>query len=354
MDDVYQPIRSNFLPRDPLHDLKDAFATIFREESIIFREVSHRVHTCNVFDKHQPNAFVINFNNNFQRRSINNNNNSRCPNLNFIYVGHHIGTVAKLTAIGSLRLTDSVVYNGKPSSGICNSAFVCYVSKQLWHCRLGHPVDQVLSVIGNKLCFNKHDHISPCNICHKAEHTRGLFPLSDHKSRCFGELVHFDVRGPYKFVSNNGYKYFLTIVDDYSRPEWVYLLKYKSEVPEYIESLIELVITQSGLKAKMIKSDNGINTHGSERAYDEKGGTSNEDGNALTSDDYVQTVENEECVRYVGCDPTVLGDPHGSHPIEETKMTRDDIFLALGVCESSYEVSCISNPNIISVMIIIA
>ena len=32
-----------------------------------------------------------------------------------------------------------------------------------------------------------------------------------------------------------------------------------------------------------------------------------------------------------GCDPTVLGDPRGSHPIQETRMTCGGIFLALGV-----------------------
>lgn len=47
--------------------------------------------------------------------------------------------------------------------------------------------------------------------------------------------------------------------DDYSRAVWVYLLKSKSEVYEYIESFIKRVLTQFGLKVKMVSFDNCIN-----------------------------------------------------------------------------------------------
>ena len=36
------------------------------------------------------------------------------------------------------------------------------------------------------------------------------------------ELVHVDIWGPYSTPSLNGSKYFLTIVDDYSRCTWVF------------------------------------------------------------------------------------------------------------------------------------
>ncbi|GKG08879.1 ribonuclease H-like domain-containing protein, partial [Tanacetum coccineum] len=62
-----------------------------------------------------------------------------------------------------------------------------------------------------------------------AKQTREPFPLSDHKSLVLGELVHLDLWGPYKVASKEGFKYFLTIVDDYTRIVWVYMLKSKDE-----------------------------------------------------------------------------------------------------------------------------
>ncbi|GKB89381.1 ribonuclease H-like domain-containing protein [Tanacetum coccineum] len=59
---------------------------------------------------------------------------------------------------------------------------------------------------------------------------------------------------PYKVVSKEGYKYFLTIVDDYIRAIWVYLLKSKQKVGEYIESFIKLILTQFGLKIKVLST----------------------------------------------------------------------------------------------------
>ena len=43
------------------------------------------------------------------------------------------------------------------------------------------------------------------------------------------ELVHFDV---WVFVleSFDGYRYFVTFVDDFTRVTWLYLLKFKSEM----------------------------------------------------------------------------------------------------------------------------
>nr|GEW45373.1 putative Gag-polypeptide of LTR copia-type [Tanacetum cinerariifolium] len=75
---------------------------------------------------------------------------------------------------------------------------ICYVSKSLWHQRLGHPADQVLDSLKTKLLFNANPTISPCEVYHKAKQTKEPFPLSDHKSRNVGELVHLDLWGPYK------------------------------------------------------------------------------------------------------------------------------------------------------------
>ncbi|GKC88767.1 ribonuclease H-like domain-containing protein [Tanacetum coccineum] len=183
-------------------------------------------------------------------------------NLN-ITVGHPNGTVVTISHVGDLRLSNNVILydvlvvlgycdldkgitlgSGSESGGLylfddaknkslgnVKTVMAFNVSKDLWHSRLGHPADQVLNVLKNDLNLSKNTSVSVCETCHRAKQTREPFPLSDHKSVKPGELVHLDLWGPYRVSSREGFKYFLTIVDDYSRAVWTYLLKTKDEAP---------------------------------------------------------------------------------------------------------------------------
>ncbi|KAK1422630.1 hypothetical protein QVD17_17916 [Tagetes erecta] len=137
---------------------------------------------------------------------------------------------------------------------VCSSS---YNGLNLWHSRLGHPSDNALAVIKNSLGIKTQSELSPCETCHRAKQHRVPFPLSDHKSKNIGDLVHLDVWGPYKVQSCDGFKYFLTIVDDYSRVVWVYLLKNKTEVFQNIENYFYMLKTQFNATVKVFRSDNG-------------------------------------------------------------------------------------------------
>lgn len=132
----------------------------------------------------------------------------------------------------------------------------CFVSKVVWHNRMGHPSDVVLKVLKNQLNFGN-DNISPCDVCHKAKQSRTPFPVSVHKSVELGGLVHLDVWGPYRVTSHDGFRSFLTIVDDYTRAVWVYFLKSKDEVYESFVSFYNLVKTQFDKAIKVVRTDNG-------------------------------------------------------------------------------------------------
>ncbi|KAJ0482332.1 putative RNA-directed DNA polymerase [Helianthus annuus] len=158
-----------------------------------------------------------------------------------------------------------VLVTGKQDNGLYfvnkgdNSINLCFNSlnnSNLWHSRLGHPAGQILSVLKDVLGVvdvAKH----PCEICHGAKQVRVPFPLSEHKTKSLGDIIHLDVWGPYKVTSRDGFKYFLAVVDDYSRAVWCYLLRSKMEVFENIESFYELVSTQFKKKIKVFRSDNG-------------------------------------------------------------------------------------------------
>ncbi|GKC25325.1 ribonuclease H-like domain-containing protein [Tanacetum coccineum] len=87
-------------------------------------------------------------------------------------------------------------------------------------CLLGHPSDQVLKALKHKIDIKGNCNSSLYDIRHYSKQTREPFPLSEHKTTFVGDLIHLDVWGPYKITSKEGFKYFLTIVDDYSRAIW--------------------------------------------------------------------------------------------------------------------------------------
>lgn len=82
---------------------------------------------------------------------------------------------------------------------------------------------------------SNHEYIS--DVCPQARQTRNSFPVSTIKSKGIFDLIHTDVWGPYKCSTHNGYKYFLTIVDDYSRGTWTFLLTTKSNAFQFLKVL---------------------------------------------------------------------------------------------------------------------
>ncbi|XP_010278082.1 PREDICTED: uncharacterized protein LOC104612388 [Nelumbo nucifera] len=91
----------------------------------------------------------------------------------------------------------------------------------------------------------------------RAKQTRDVFPLSSNKASAPFALIHCDVWGPYRTPASCGAIYFLTIVDDYSRVVWIYLMAEKSEVGANIVKFCAMVMTQFDSKVRVIRSDNG-------------------------------------------------------------------------------------------------
>ena len=84
----------------------------------------------------------------------------------------------------------------------------------LWHARLGHPSDVKLHALGHFLpCLQKACN-DLCNVCPLAKQKRLPFPFNNKISFCAFDLIHLDVWGPYATSSLDGFKYFLTVVDD--------------------------------------------------------------------------------------------------------------------------------------------
>ena len=83
------------------------------------------------------------------------------------------------------------------------------------------------------------------------------FLTSDFKDSRIFELVHCDLWGPYTTPSSCDAIYFLTLVDDFSRAVWVYLLVNKTEVAVAFSKFFAMVDRQFESTVNFIRSDNG-------------------------------------------------------------------------------------------------
>ncbi|KAL0388423.1 UNVERIFIED_CONTAM: Retrovirus-related Pol polyprotein from transposon RE2 [Sesamum radiatum] len=139
----------------------------------------------------------------------------------------------------------------------CKVFHVAHGDVFLWHQRLGHPSFKTLQHVKGFSSSVLTDN-TICDVCPMAKQSRLPFQTSTSKSSTLFELIHIDLWGPYKHASLSGCHFFLTIVDDYSRTTWTYLLKHKSQAVPLLETYLQMVQTQFDAKVKFVRSDNGL------------------------------------------------------------------------------------------------
>nr|GEW08474.1 ribonuclease H-like domain-containing protein [Tanacetum cinerariifolium] len=79
---------------------------------------------------------------------------------------------------GGLYIFDYVSPISFNSQTLGNQSTVCYVSKFVWHTRLGQPSDQAVDMLHQDLNFTNGSHVSSCDIGYKANQTRDHFPFT--------------------------------------------------------------------------------------------------------------------------------------------------------------------------------
>lgn len=123
---------------------------------------------------------------------------------------------------------------------------------------MGHPSFRRLSVIRNALQIGemKQEELLDCSICHMSKQRRLPFQSNNLIHENAFDLVHIDIWGHFISITVEGYRYFLTIVDDHSRFTWVYLLKNKSVVTTVFPDFCQMILTQFETKIKSVRADN--------------------------------------------------------------------------------------------------
>ncbi|CAD6891396.1 unnamed protein product [Tilletia caries] len=135
----------------------------------------------------------------------------------------------------------------------------------LWHRRLAHPGNDSIAACAKRgkivgltesQVRSMGKRMQLCNTCVETRQSRTRFrKKSKSKMKAPNELILIDIVGP--FVEIAGFKYFLTIVDAYSRRNWVFMMKSKAEAFEILRAHCGFMERQRGNKVRTIRSDNG-------------------------------------------------------------------------------------------------
>lgn len=133
----------------------------------------------------------------------------------------------------------------------------------VWHRRFGHrSIKAIKSTISKELvkgvnikkcCCNLN-----CDVCLRAKLTRNPFPkASESKSNGILDLVHCDLCGPMQNKTPSGNRYFLTIIDDYSRYCTIFFIASKDMAFDKIKEFVEQTENQFGKRLKVLRTDRG-------------------------------------------------------------------------------------------------
>ena len=129
----------------------------------------------------------------------------------------------------------------------------------LWHHRLGHPSDKVLSATLSSIyvscTFNNSDSITHCKHCLNGMMHQLPFPKSDFQASKPLKLIHFDVWGLAPVTSVNDFQYYVIFVDEYLKFTWLYLLKFKLDVFDVFKHFKATAENQLGTKIKILKTN---------------------------------------------------------------------------------------------------
>ena len=132
----------------------------------------------------------------------------------------------------------------------------------LWHCRYGHLSHKGLRTLQYKKMVRGLPQLptptTECTACIAGKQHREPFPKkSQWRASQRLQLIHADICGPITPTSNRKKRYFLCLIDDYSRKTWAYFLAEKLEALQHFQHFKKLVEKETGQFIKGIRTDRG-------------------------------------------------------------------------------------------------
>ncbi|GKB25069.1 ribonuclease H-like domain-containing protein [Tanacetum coccineum] len=270
--EIYAPIRSIILKTDPIPDVKDAFATLSRDESHKGSQSPNVTKTGNsafVVRPNNKNSWNTNKNHptklnrpnlvcthcnmnghtadrcfelvgyppNFKKNN-NNGFNKGVVSINVVSGNKDQSTSNSFTNDQYKKLMALISEKSSSSSMPANIAVVPGYEVSLLSVHKLSEDNKYRVVLDESVCAIQ-DYVQRTQVGNgnesnglyfliPAKKTKDPFPLSEHQTKVLGQIVHLDVWGPYKVQSRERYKHFLTVLD-VTKAVWVFLLKGKDE-----------------------------------------------------------------------------------------------------------------------------
>lgn len=158
-----------------------------------------------------------------------------------------------------------------PSVALPHTAMLAHTPKQspqLWHQRFGHLGYDNLArlqshgmVTGINTSADEFTAAGSSSLCEGCvfgkQHRLPFQPSSSEPASRPLQLLHTDLCGPLSVPSLGGSRYFVTLLDDYSKLSTVLPIKSKSDTAKAVMHAINLLENQSGHRLQRLRSDNG-------------------------------------------------------------------------------------------------
>jgi hypothetical protein len=127
---------------------------------------------------------------------------------------------------------------------------------------MGHIHFDNLVKVSKKEAIREMPHIMKptntlCKHCQQGKQTKTQFKSKEYSMTRPSEIVHSDLVEPTTTKVLKGKKYFMLLVDDYTRMTTVCFLRNKSEDFENFEVYKKMVENEMYLKIKCLRSNNG-------------------------------------------------------------------------------------------------
>ncbi|KAL6133479.1 hypothetical protein ACLB2K_065714 [Fragaria x ananassa] len=178
-----------------------------------------------------------------------------CGVLN-VYKGSNV--VLKGVKRGTLYFLHGSTLSG--SAAVASSEVHKDDMTKLWHMRLGHMSERGMQILSKHDLLGGHKvkDLGFCEHCIFGKLHRRKFPKAIHRTKGTLDYIHSDCWGLSRVDSLGDHRYFVSMIDDYSRMTWVYVMKHKSDAFKDFKQWKTLVENQTGEKIKRLRTDNGL------------------------------------------------------------------------------------------------
>lgn len=132
--------------------------------------------------------------------------------------------------------------NEQSSATVLNTKTLELIHQELGHAEL-HKVKEFVAQHGLNVSStaSTEQAIKDCVVCKEGKATRQPYLTAtpeENRAKKIGERCASDVWGPARIISRGGNSYYINFVDERSRYELIYFIKYKSDVPEKIKEVV--------------------------------------------------------------------------------------------------------------------